>query len=293
MVSQMWRNRVEREERRQRDRDRAVALAQQTANWIAARDQALRAVGLRVENEHVNGMARIPVNDDVQIHVQFNNTPADRAIRELERAVNQVEGQLRLGGGGVIMIQHGPRREPDAAAREKHEKAKARAKATLYEFLNEEQRKTFTEMHWFEVTGSEGNRYRIRTDIGPSGNVSWRRPNPHSGLSAIYSEGGKFCAYPRGRTPNGYLPREDQYLGQALQLITDENSYLDKANLFGGTYPPTHPHHARYARMYTQAAGGVPGNCRCDTCRELVNVPDRVTNVQIRTGFPGEGGIRW
>lgn len=286
MVSEMWRNRVEREARRQRDKDRAVALAQQTANRIAARDQQLRAVGLRVENEHVNGMARMPIDDveghAVQIHVQFNNTPADRAIRELERAVAQVEIQLRRGGGGnVIMIQPGPRREEDEASREKRAKAKARAKATLYEYLNEEQRKTFTEMQWFEVTGSEGNRYRIRTDMGPSGNVSWRRPNREvEGVLAIYSDGGKFCAYPKGKTPNGnYLPREDQYLGQALQLITDENAYLDKANLFDGIYPPTHPRHAEYARMYAAGGRGIMlGNCRCDTCRNLTNV-----------GFPNGG----
>jgi hypothetical protein len=291
MVSEMWRNRVEREARRQRDKDRAVALAQQTANRIAARDQTLRAAGLRVNDGRVNGVADVPLPNDVlghavQVRIDFRNIDADRAIRELDRAVNQVEAQLRgqIEGARVRVGFGQVGRAPDATSEERA-KANAKAKATLYEYLNEEQRKTFTEMHWFEVTGSKGNRYRIRTDMGPSGNVSWRRPNRDPALSAIYTDGGKFCAYPKVRLPNGnFLPREDQYLGQALQLITDENAYLDKANLFAGNYPPTHPHHAEYARMF--AAQGRGGDCRCDTCRNLTNFP-------AGANFGRDMGWRW
>lgn len=125
------------------------------------------------------------------------------------------------------------------------EEAHARAKATLVSFLNAEQRKTFEGGSFFEVIGSEGNRYRIVTNGSASGNVTWQgpgsklmqelQPNNH------WTTAGTYCAYPRGRGWNHKrIPVYDQILGQMLELVTDENAYLDKANLFGGTYPPTY-----------------------------------------------------
>lgn len=126
------------------------------------------------------------------------------------------------------------------------DEAKARAKETLVSFLNEEQRKTFEEEHFFEVIGSQGNRYRIMTNLGSaSGNVTWQAPGSEMLQNLLpnahFTVGGTYCAYPRKTDWNGKaIPVLDQILGQMLELVADENAYLAKANLFGGTYPSTY-----------------------------------------------------
>lgn len=125
------------------------------------------------------------------------------------------------------------------------DEARARAKETLVSFLNEEQRKTFEEEHFFEVIGSQGNRYRIMTNGSASGNVTWRAPGSEMLQNLLpnahFTVGGTYCAYPRKTDWNGKaIPVLDQILGQMLELVADENAYLAKANLFGGTYPSTY-----------------------------------------------------
>lgn len=272
----MWRGRAERQERR---RQAAVNFAEQTANRIAARDQRLRAVGLRVNDDNtVTGVAERDVHDgrlgQVRMHVQFDHFPADQALDQLQQHLRRMRRQIDtdMGAGLIIGIGHGqmrlevgpgiPRTTPTS---EERAAAKLKARATLKSFLSPEQRTSYEAHQYFDVVGSAGNTYRIMTDGSASGNVTWRT----RGQAA-----GKYCAYPKGYTPDGnVIPVEDQFLGQMLQLITDEASYLNKANLFSGNYPLGHPKHEEYARMYAGTGRAYElKNCDCATCQRLVRV---------------------
>jgi hypothetical protein len=158
------------------------------------------------------------------------------------------------------------------------DQAKGKARETLIRFMNEEQRRSYLNNNYFLVVGSEGNTYRIETNRSASGNVIWvqggaDRP-PYQTL------GGQYCAYPLNRTPDGkLLPKEDQFLGQMLQLVTDENSYLARANVFAGTFPPTyrHPDVNHQTRQ----------RCECEFCaaaRLEYGVPRRGHRVVLQQG---------
>lgn len=269
-----------------------MELAQQTANRIAARDTRLRAVGLRVNGDDtVTGEAMQDVyagRDEIRLTVRFDRFPADRALEELTR---QAEQMAENGGLGFVYGFQAGIGQVDVRVRPVDrnlkgiEEAKATAKATLRRFLSPEQRETYDNSHYFDVIGSKGNRYRIRTDMSPSGNVTWRAPGEP------YREAGKYCAYPKARLPDGQvMPRDDQFFGQMLLLITDEDAYLDKANLFGGNYPPTHPKHAQYARMYAETGRRDPNGCGCATCRNLPANLRLLDGTVFGTRF---GRVRW
>jgi|SRR5882757_912626 len=135
--------------------------------------------------------------------------------------------------------------------RRRWDTANTTAIATLKRFLNTEQRASYEASQYFEVVGSKGNRYRISTDESASGNVRWMLKG---------TTGGVYCAYPWPHASDGDIPAADLFLGQALQLITDEFSYLQVANLFGGTYPPN------FRAWRKQLHAERPEECTCQRC---------------------------
>lgn len=110
--------------------------------------------------------------------------------------------------------------------------ASQRAEETLCDLLTIDQLRDYGTKRYFDVTGSEGNTYRIRTDHNPSGNVGW--------IDADGFTHGIYCAHPHQFDELGRsLPYADHYLGQFLALTTDENHFLKVANVFAGTTPRT------------------------------------------------------
>ncbi|HEX4395405.1 MAG TPA: hypothetical protein VH084_28325 [Mycobacterium sp.] len=301
----MWTGR-----QRQRDRERAQALAEQTAQRRAARDNRLREIGLEVNDDNtVTGTAEgeAPQLRGARIQVAFDHFPVDNAAlgtlqNAIDRLARQLEGDVvRVGqnmDGGWIDIRIGRDRNPPRSPAEVLS-AQVKARATLASFLTPEQRRTYEAEKYFEVIGSLGTRYRIKTDGNASGNVIWRRPRKSLALPGAdaYSDAGKYCAYPKGYAPDGrHMPVEDQFLGQMLQLITDENSYLDKANLFAGNYPTHHPNHARFARDYAmQGRLADIAPCDCTVCAKLMKTqqPRRgPVDMYYHQMIVGRGG-RW
>lgn len=105
--------------------------------------------------------------------------------------------------------------------------AQDRARATLLEFLNPEQRADYAQYEYFYVEGSAGNLYRI--DLGNAGNVMYcdratRRPL------------GSICAHPS--MAEHWLPNQDVQLAQKLALEFDEPGFTAIANVHWGIRPP-------------------------------------------------------
>ena len=103
----------------------------------------------------------------------------------------------------------------------RQEAGRAAAQATALELLkiclDEQQLADFEARQYFEVTGSRGRRWRIRAN-GQSGNVDLIGPSG----AAI----GRYCAH-----PPEYLPDGDAWLAQKLIIETDEDHWLEKANV--------------------------------------------------------------
>jgi len=105
-----------------------------------------------------------------------------------------------------------------AAWREERETARARAEELLLSLLTDEQAASYTEHGWFEVRGSRGGRWRIRSR-GQAGNVDLM---PEIGEIRQAS----YCCHP----PGG-LPDADAHAAQMLHLVTDEEGFMRTANL--------------------------------------------------------------
>ena len=93
-----------------------------------------------------------------------------------------------------------------------------RAEELFLSFLTKEQKESLAECGFFEVTGSDGDIYRIFT-YSHSGNILWLRPP---------GVGRYICCYPQ-RPMSGYLPRFDRILGQMLAIQTDAKNFLKVA----------------------------------------------------------------
>lgn len=126
----------------------------------------------------------------------------------------------------------------EVVGRSNPDEARQRAEESLRAKLNEAQLASHTTHQYFDLVGSRGNHYRIRTNAGTVGNVGW-----------IDEEGlthGVYCAHPIPHDLRGEaLPEPDLYLGQFLALVLDEDNFLDSANLYGGSFPEnyTDEHH--------------------------------------------------
>jgi hypothetical protein len=276
-------------QQRQRDRERARELARQTAARKRARDTRLVALGLRLnDNDTVTGTAEHALVDGARVEIRFDNYPAVNALEAFTREIDRLRaGLVGLDNGWVDVRIGGAPMQARARITEDSSAAQAKAQETLRSFLNEDQRKTYRDWKYFEVVGSKGTLYRIKTDGNASGNVLWRRSVALGGSSRI--DAGRYCAYPKGYTPDGrYLPVEDQFLGQMLQLITDEDSFLDSANLFSGNYPTHHPKHAAYARrMAAEGRLTDVAPCDCAVCKELVATMVRRPDNYAGIPYPG------
>jgi hypothetical protein len=97
-------------------------------------------------------------------------------------------------------------------------RAEARAEELLTALLSDEQLRTYRQHGWFEVRGSGGGRWRIRTS-GQAGNVDLM---PETGSERDAS----FCCHPPGQ-----LPAADAHLAQMLHLVTDEDGFRRTANV--------------------------------------------------------------
>ena len=95
--------------------------------------------------------------------------------------------------------------------------AKERAEALLFSLLTDEQAASYREKGFFEVRGSKGGRWRIRSK-GQSGNVDLM---PEIGEEREAS----YCGSP----PD--VPSADAHLAQMLHLVTDEDSFKRVANV--------------------------------------------------------------
>lgn len=128
------------------------------------------------------------------------------------------------------------RAQRDEAARRRYaeeedrrQAALTRARATLLQYLNDEQKRTFNNFNYIDCVGSEGTRYRIETDGSAVSNVWWLDDNGE--------RKGQFCAAPEAY---GGIPIFDLYFGQLLALITKELGFLDVAVRDLGDYPPAY-----------------------------------------------------
>ena len=113
-----------------------------------------------------------------------------------------------------------------------------RARELLESLLTLQQLTSWRNRGYFEFRGSAGTCYRLY-DAGYSFNIHWIRSD---GLT-----GGVLCAYPK-RHKGEKLPTADLYIGQFLALVTNEEAFLDVANLGSGKYPPVGNFAQRAAR---------------------------------------------
>ena len=87
--------------------------------------------------------------------------------------------------------------------------------------ISEEQWENWEQNQQVEIVGSQGNRYRLVN--GSAGNVT-----------SFDDEGdiARYCAHPRLHDEQGrYHPNEDVIAAQILVLKTDEQHFLDTANV--------------------------------------------------------------
>lgn len=106
----------------------------------------------------------------------------------------------------------------EAARAEEREQASARALGLLRSLLSDDQWASYQDNGWFEVRGSSGRRWRVRSR-GQSGNVDLM---PEAGEERDVT----YCAHPPGR-----LPDADAHAAQMLALVTDDEAFLRTANV--------------------------------------------------------------
>ena len=99
--------------------------------------------------------------------------------------------------------------------------AEARADELLHELLDDQQWEDWLRVHQFEVTGSEGRKYKILK--GVAGNV--KQLNDQGQVVA------SLCIHPRMNTDQGRLPDTDAVIAQLLTLRTDEAEFRRIANI--------------------------------------------------------------
>lgn len=144
---------------------------------------------------------------------------AERWTRFLSR---RTEEERRLSREQAAQRQH-------AVERRKHwEQAVEQAHRTLISFLNDKQRETAIHNDYFDIVGSHGSHYRIRTD-SYSGNVYWIN---HVGIKLA-----EYCGHCGDDYRGLPVPRADHNLTQMLELVTNEISWLDTAIRQYGPYP--------------------------------------------------------
>lgn len=138
---------------------------------------------------------------------------------------------ITWGSGTYTQAQTRQLTPDEVAARDRqiHEErtqrraARTRARLLLEEFLDDGQKVELERHGRFHVTGSRGRRYCIRTE-GQSGNVDL--------LKEDGSVQARLCCHPRN-----YLPEEDAWLMQMIEIRHDEDHFLRTANVHRGALP--------------------------------------------------------
>lgn len=116
----------------------------------------------------------------------------------------------------IVQREHRARIAAEEAEREK---AEITARELLLAHLSAQQKRDLLEHGWFEVIGSVGRRWRIRTRSGYSGNIDLM---PEVGEVRLAS----YCAHAYDQ-----LPLHDHYLIQKIVLEADEESFIAIANV--------------------------------------------------------------
>lgn len=124
--------------------------------------------------------------------------------------------------------------EPTAALRRRADERRAprvvaqeKAAALLLAVLSPDQAQRYRSERRFEVRGSLGGRYEIRS--GNAGNVV--------ALSESGEVTARLCAHPELYSNGAYLPDADVALAQMLALTTDEAHFVATANVHWGRRP--------------------------------------------------------
>ncbi len=100
-----------------------------------------------------------------------------------------------------------------------------KARQLAFTFLTDQQRASVETSGHFEVISNKGNRWKIHTRYGTSGNV-YR-------LGKMGQVKSSWCGYPHDNG-HGSLPAWDVFLGQAFALETDEDYFTGVAIGSGG-----------------------------------------------------------
>lgn len=151
------------------------------------------------------------------------------------------------------------------------------AEQTLLSFLTPEQRETVRKQEYFDIVGSLGTHYRIRTD-DYSGNVRTisRKRDKRYLLGWKVKELAQFCGHCDHTLP---VPTADHNLAQMLELVTDEVGWLKTAVRQFGPYPDAYwlslgiadAEELAYVEKLYRDAGRDPQQayvrgCHCEDC---------------------------
>lgn len=154
------------------------------------------------------------------------------------------------------------------------------AEATLLSFLTPAQRETVRKQEYFDIVGSLGTHYRIRTD-DYSGNVRTisRKRDKRYLLGWKVKELAQFCGHCDHKIP---VPTADHNLAQMLELVTDEVAWLKTAVRQFGPYPDAYwrsldradAEEIAYVEQKYRDADLDPSlaysrGCHCDDCLRL------------------------
>lgn len=151
---------------------------------------------------------------------------SEQEYRITIRSLQEVLPEARAGV--MRLYQHLKRRGSKAEKRRKR-RADARAKALLCRHLADKQRRTLRGADFFDVTGSDGRRYRITKAL--SHNVVLLRGGIDEVASHTPLEPGDvtFCVINDYEPLGGWLPVYDLMLAQKLLLEVNAPEFLDTA----------------------------------------------------------------
>lgn len=214
----------------------------------------------------------------VPVQVTFTVAEAQETARRLletQRHVTQLTGVWTIQGNtrtyysaeeltataNRTALEEEQRRAKEDDRRRRAAAATERAKETLLRMLTPAQRRSVEDRRHFDVTGSEGNLYRIHTNVGYSGNI---QHIASSGISTAC-----FCCHPDmyptdpvTGSSEAKIPPEDALIAQKLMIETDEVMFLRIAVCQGGRRPDVGFEHVSSLSLYSER------KCICVECEE-------------------------
>lgn len=197
-------------------------------DWIINGDHITNATGTVV----INSCTATPIYsmNDVErdrAWIQWNTTTATTANIVVDREQLRVQQYQATLAEDRRARDYVERRNNSTRERMRQEALAQEAAMELLEntILSTAERVLLEDRGIIEITGSEGNTYRIYQD-GYVGNVGLL--DGPLGNCLV-----KYCAHPdmRDHDGGGYLPRADAWIGQILHLRTDELDFINVANV--------------------------------------------------------------